>query len=68
MAGRDRARTRRQGRPPSQKSSIAAHRPDRRTEELLRHMARLLAREAARDVFERESTNVRSNISKEGRP
>jgi hypothetical protein len=31
-------------------------------------MARLLAREAARDVFERESTNVRSNISKEGRP
>ena len=41
---------------------------DARTDEALRALARLLARQAAREIFERESANVRSNhSSKEGR-
>jgi hypothetical protein len=38
---------------------------DAQTEEALRVIARLLARQAAREVFERESAKGRSNHSSE---
>jgi hypothetical protein len=38
---------------------------DAHTDEALRALVRLLARQAAREIFERESANARSNHSSE---
>jgi hypothetical protein len=63
MRGRHGSREWPPGRDPQQNESSADAVADVKCDEALRALARLLARQAAREMFTRESTNVRADQS-----